>query len=159
MTGTNRLWGWRSRRRHKADVTGNPPEMPSRGTGDPLPPGTPDRTLWRRSRGIDANPTETERLLDLAGFVDGRLDDDERERVAPLIAADPPAAADAVAARVLIGATLPAASDAIVAHAVALIDPAETRGEILPLPRQPPPPQPRASPVAARCGGLPASTA
>src|SRR5258708_24506873 len=107
MTGTNRWWGWRSRRRHKTDVTGNPPEMPSRGMGDSLPPGTPDRTLWRRSRVIDASRTETERLLDLAGFVDGRLDDDERERVAALIAANPPAAADSAAARVLLRAPLP----------------------------------------------------
>src|SRR5258708_36178048 len=113
MTGTNRLWGWRSRRRHKADVTGNPPEMPSRGMGDSLPPGTPDRTLWRRSRGIDANPTETERLLDPAPPADGRPDDDKRQLGAPLTAADPPAAAPAVAPRVLTGTTLPAASLAL----------------------------------------------
>jgi hypothetical protein len=159
MTGTYRLWGWRSRRRHKTDVTGNPPEKPSRGTSGSLPPGTPDRTLWRRSREIDANPTETERLLDLAGFVDGRLDHDERERVTALIAADPPAAADAVAARVLLGATLPAASDAIIARAVALIDPTETRGEILSFPRPPSSPPPRAWPAAARWTSLAAAIA
>jgi anti-sigma factor RsiW len=122
-------------------------------------PGAPDRSLWRRSQEIAASQAETERLLDLAGFVDGRLDDDERQRVAALLAGDPMAAADVAAARVLFGATLPAANDATVARATALVDPVETRGEILPFPQRQALPRPRAWPAAARWSGLAAAIA
>jgi anti-sigma factor RsiW len=137
--------------------------MPARGTSGALPLGTTDRRLWQFSQEIAASPPETERLLALAGFVDGRLDDDERERVAALLAGDPLAAADAAAARVLLSATMPAASDAIVARATALADPARSGGEILAFPqRQPrpqPQPQPRAWPAAARWTSLAAAIA
>jgi anti-sigma factor RsiW len=136
--------------------------MPDRGTGGFVPPGTPDRSLWRQSQQIETNPVETDRLLDLAGFVDGRLDEDERERVAALIARDPAAAADAASARVLASATLPAANNDIVARAIDLIDPAQSDGEILIVPRQrQPQPQPRrrAWPVAARWSSLAAAIA
>ena len=133
--------------------------MRARGSSGQRPPGTPERTLWRRSQKIGASPAETERLLDLAGFVDGRLDDDERERVAALIAGDPMAAADAAAARVLLTATLPAVSREIVARATALVAPARSGGEILVFPLRPSRPRPRAWPNAARWGGLAAAIA
>jgi len=135
--------------------------MPARGTSGALPPGTTDRRLWQLSQEIAASPAETERLLDLAGFVDGRLDDDERERVARLIAGDPLVAADAAAARVLLSATLPAASDEIVTRATELVDPARSSGEVLVFPlRQPrPQPQPRAWPAAVRWSSLAAAIA
>jgi anti-sigma factor RsiW len=79
-------------------------------------------------------PEETERFLDLAGFVDRWLDEDDRERVAALIARDPDAAADAAAARALRAAAMPSVGDAIIARAVALADPAATRGEVVPFP-------------------------
>ena len=46
--------------------------------------GLSDAALWRRSRTVDMSEdaAETERYLDLAGFADGRLDPDDRERVA-----------------------------------------------------------------------------
>lgn len=161
MTGTDRLWGWRSRRRRKTDVTADRPVMPARGTRGALPLGTADRRLWQLSQEIAASPAETERLLDLAGFVDDRLDDDERERVAALLAGDPLAAADAAAARALRSATLTAASNEIVARATALADPARSSGEVVVFPqRQPrPQPQPRAWPAAARWTSLAAAIA
>jgi hypothetical protein len=110
--------------------------MRARGSNGARPPGTADRALWRRSRDIEASPAETERFLDLAGFVDGRLDEDDRERVAALIARDPTAAADAAAAGALLAATTLNASGDIVARAVALVGPAAAGGEILAFPQQ-----------------------
>jgi anti-sigma factor RsiW len=131
--------------------------MQARGTRGQRPPGAPDRTMWRRSHKIETIPAETERYLDLAGFVDGRLDDDERERVAALMAGDPTAAADAAAARVLLTATLPAASSEIVARAAALVDLPEAGGEILAFPQRRP--QPRLWPAAASWSSLAAAIA
>ncbi len=133
--------------------------MRARGSSGQRPP---ERRRWWRGREVQANRAESERFLDLAGFVDGRLDNDQRERVAALIAAEPTAAADAAAARVLIAATLPAVSDEIVARAAALIGPAQPTlagGEILAFPRRSPPPRPRAWPNAARWSGLAAAIA
>jgi hypothetical protein len=62
-----------------------------------------DRELWRRSRAIDVPEDAVARLLDFAAFAEGRLDAEESERVAALLAADPAAAADIEAARVLGG--------------------------------------------------------
>ncbi len=115
--------------------------------------------LWRRSQKLAVDPVETERFLDLAGFVDGRLDNDERERVAALIAREPLAAADAAAARVLLGAKLTPASEAVVARAAALVGPPETRGEILRFPQQHMIRRPRFWPVAVRWGSLAAGIA
>jgi anti-sigma factor RsiW len=131
--------------------------MRARGTSGQYPPGTPDRTLWRRSQKIEAAPAETERFLDLAGFVDGRLDDDERERIAALIANDPLAAADAEAARTLTAAAMPAASDAIVLRAIALVDPERASGEVLVFPQRLP--RPRLWPAAASWSSLAAAIA
>jgi hypothetical protein len=122
-----------------------------------LPPDAPDQTLWRRSQEMGANPDETERFLDLAGFVDGHLDDDERERIAALIAGDPVAAADVEAARTLLTATLPAAGGAILSRAAALIDAAQAGGEILAFPHRLP--QSRLWPAAASWGSLAAAIA
>jgi hypothetical protein len=49
----------------------------------------PDPALWQRSRMTDAAEDDAERILDLAGFADGRLDPDDRERVAEWLAGDP----------------------------------------------------------------------
>ena len=73
--------------------------MRGRGTSGPSRPGTTDRALWARGQKTEANPQETERFLDLAGYVDRWLDDDERERVAALIEHDPLATADVATAR------------------------------------------------------------
>jgi len=131
--------------------------MRARGTGGPIPADEPDRALWRRSQGIETAPAEAEQLLDLAGFVDERLDDDERERVAALIASDPTAAADVVAARALLAASIPAASTDVIARAAGLVDPDQAGGEIVAFPA--PPRQPHHWYVAARWGSLAAAIA
>jgi len=45
------------------------------------------RALWQRSCRTDAPEDEAARLLDLAAFADGRLETDERDRVAAMVAA------------------------------------------------------------------------
>jgi hypothetical protein len=68
----------------------------------PVPPdGLSDAALWRHGRVTDVVEDEAERYLDLAGFADGRLDPDDRERVGEWLASDPVAADDVAAARVL----------------------------------------------------------
>jgi hypothetical protein len=138
--------------------------MRGRGTHGPRPPATPDRLLWRHSQDTATNPAETERFLDLAGFVDGRLDDDERAHVAALIARDPMAAADTAAARILLSATPPAVSGEIVARAAALIDAAQSDavqsgGEILSFPPRPQQRRPRIWTEAASWSSLAAAIA
>ena len=49
--------------------------MPSDDTREPF--ALPDRALWQQSRLTDAAPDEAERLIDLAAFADGRLDEDD----------------------------------------------------------------------------------
>jgi anti-sigma factor RsiW len=61
--------------------------------------GTAERALWLRSQATEAPEDEAGYFLDLAAFADGRLDDEEAERVAALLAADPQAAGDVAAAR------------------------------------------------------------
>jgi anti-sigma factor RsiW len=82
-----------------------------------------DHALWQRSRLTDAPADEVARLLDLAGFADGLLDPDERERVADLLTANPTAAADVAAAQTLAGGVdeEPARFERIVAQACALV--------------------------------------
>jgi anti-sigma factor RsiW len=84
---------------------------------------SPDHALWQRSRVTDAPADEAARFLDLAGFADGLLDPDERDRVADLLATDPTAAADVAAAHALAGSVeeRPAGFDRIVARACALV--------------------------------------
>ena len=87
-------------------------------------PFLPDRQLWRRSRAVEIVEDEAERFLDLAAFADGRLDPDERERVAEYLAADPIAAADvAAAASTARAETLEAAPEEVIARARALVAP------------------------------------
>lgn len=82
-----------------------------------------DGALWRRSVMTDAVPNETERLLDLAGFADGLLDADERERVAEWLARDADGAADVAAARSIAAESdsLPPAPHEMIARAAALV--------------------------------------
>jgi anti-sigma factor RsiW len=81
-----------------------------------------DQEVWRRSRIVDATDDDAERFLDLAGFADGLLDPDDRERVAEQLAGDPDAAADIAAARAL--AAVPrheTPSEPVIAAAQALV--------------------------------------
>jgi anti-sigma factor RsiW len=103
--------------------------------------GSPDGALWRRSRMVEMVEDEADRLLDLAGFADGRLDPDDRERVAEWLAGDPAASGDVAAARALADAAGPpeAAPDAVVARACALVGRSETqRGMVIPFAPQRP---------------------
>jgi len=108
--------------------------MRARGTSGRRPPGSSDRALWRRSQGVEATPEETERFLDLAGFVDGRLDEDDRARVSALIAGDPAAAADAAAAVALLALPMPSISERSIERAVALVGIVAPRGEVVSFP-------------------------
>ena len=65
------------------------------------PDSLSDRRLWQRCRMIDAPEDEAARFLDLAAFADGRLDAEDQDRVAALLAVDPRAAADVRSARTL----------------------------------------------------------
>jgi anti-sigma factor RsiW len=83
-------------------------------------PDPADRRLWQRCRMIDAAEDETARFLDLAAYADGRLDSEEQERIAALLAADPQAAADIRAARALAGTEQPSAGlERVIARAIA----------------------------------------
>ena len=95
---------------------------------------SPDKALWQRSRALDMPADEAERFLDLAGFAEGRLDADECERVAALIAADPEAASDVEVARSLAGLSAVAPA-AVVARASAIIgDGVAAEGRVIRLP-------------------------
>src|SRR5262249_47527746 len=63
------------------------------------------RGLWQRSRQAEAPADESLRFLDLAAFAEGGLDPDEHDRIAAFLVADPDAAADVAAARVLAGSS------------------------------------------------------
>lgn len=96
-------------------------------------PAPDDREIWRQSKALDLIEDEAERFLDLAAFADGRLDSDERDRVAELVAADPAAAGDVDAARAAVDADPPSA--AVIANASALVEPAPLTGTIIPFGR------------------------
>ena len=105
------------------------------------PQPLPDRQLWQRSRTVDMVEDEAERFLDLAGFADGRLDPDERDRVAEWLDADLVAAADVAAAAALAAAAEPppAAPPAIIARASALVGSGQMgSGNVIPLRRSAP---------------------
>src|SRR5271169_6606804 len=93
------------------------------------------RSLWRRCQSADAPMDEAARFLDLAAFAEGVLDEEEHDRVAADLAADPVAAADVAAARALgrgLGAS-PAEIGHIIARANALVPEAPSRpGLVLP---------------------------
>jgi hypothetical protein len=99
------------------------------------PPNSSDKAIWQYCQTQDIEPDEAERLLDLAGFVDARLDPDEHDRVAALLMADIDAAGDIAAARALAAQTHPHAEETIVARAAALV--AETRGQVVPFRARP----------------------
>lgn len=92
-----------------------------------------DRRLWQRCRTFDAPEDEAARFLDLAGFADGLLDADDRERVAAWLAHDPDAAADVSAASTLRGQDGGAAELAhVIARACAISpDAAAARGRVV----------------------------
>jgi hypothetical protein len=73
------------------------PEQISEGRGQ----GLPERTIWHLSCEADAPQDEEARFLDLAGYADGLLDDDDHERIAALVVKDATAAEDVAAARLL----------------------------------------------------------
>ena len=92
------------------------------------------RALWQRSCRTDAPEDEAARLLDLAAFADGRLETDERDRAAAVLAADPTAAADVAAARALAGgiAEPPDGLDRVIARACAILpDNSAAKGGVL----------------------------
>src|SRR5260370_72592 len=97
-----------------------------RGNGTRRDPaaGLPDAALWRRSRTVDMpdDEAEAERYLDLAGFADGRLDPDDRERVAEFLAGNPVAAGDVAAAHAPAGRQV-AVPESAIARACALVEP------------------------------------
>lgn len=80
-----------------------------------------DRELWRRSRMAEGRHDESELFLDLAGFVEGRLDADDNERIVALLHADPTTAGDVAAARDLRHHEHGVASDAIIARGCAVV--------------------------------------
>lgn len=119
-----------------------------------------DRELWERSRMVEMAEDDAEHFLDLAGYADGLLDPDDRERVADWLARDPAKAADVSAARVLGAGDPPGdnLTDAIFARAAALAgpDPAATDNVVPFAPRR------RFGarlPEAARWGSLAAAVA
>ncbi len=85
------------------------------------PADLPDKSLWQRSRTVEVIADDAERFLDLAGFVDGVLDPDDRERVAEWLALDPQAAGDVAAARALATDHTTPAPESVVARAGALV--------------------------------------
>jgi anti-sigma factor RsiW len=97
-----------------------------------------DHLLWQRSRTTDAAEDEAGRFLDLAAFADGLLDEEERDRVAALLAADPDAAADVGAARALAGADQTSAGlERIIPRACAIVpDEPPALGGVVVFPRR-----------------------
>jgi anti-sigma factor RsiW len=81
-----------------------------------------DQILWRRSCMIETVEDECALFLDLAAFSEGRLDPDERERVAERLRSHPDIAGDIDAARALASAAPhEALSEAAAARACALV--------------------------------------
>jgi hypothetical protein len=96
--------------------------MRAEDTGRTSQAGLPDAALWRLSRNTEASGDDSERILDLAGFADGCLDPDDRERVAGWLG-DPSAAGDIAAARALgpQAEELEAVPERVIARACALV--------------------------------------
>lgn len=117
-------------------------------SGSP-PPDAAGRALWARAVATDFAGDDDARYLDLAGFADGVLDDDDRERVAAWLDADPVAAADVAAARRVGSAALPPAAAAVVARAASLVV-AGAGGEAVVFARRP---RRRALPLIANWAG------
>jgi anti-sigma factor RsiW len=93
------------------------------------PDSVSDRLVWQQSGQIDVPEDEAARFLDLAAFADGLLDAEEDERVAALIAADPDAAADVLAARSTTGLDHASAElERVVTRALAILPEAPSPG-------------------------------
>lgn len=86
-----------------------------KGDGGQMP--SSDYNLWRICREIDAPDDEAARLLDLAAFADGTLDEDDRDRVAAWIDGKAEIMGDIAAARALTAAAVGTAPAAIVERA------------------------------------------
>jgi hypothetical protein len=98
-----------------------------------------DRQLWRRCRLIDAPEDEAARLLDLAAFADGLPDEEEHDRVAALLAADPDAMADVQAVHTPVRPDQTSTElERIIERACTILpDAAPPRGRVIPfVPRQ-----------------------
>ena len=95
-----------------------------------------DPALWRRSRVTNATEDDAERILGLAGFADGSLDPDDRERVADWLAVDPLAAGDVVAARALAAQAdrLAPAPEPVIARASLLVGSTGQHGNVVRFP-------------------------
>lgn len=103
-----------------------------------LPHRSQDRTLWQRSRDTEAAEDMAERLLDLAGFADERLDPEDRARVAELLAREPEAAADVAAARALATSAPPPVPPRVFERAAALnLADAPQPAQVIPFPLPP----------------------
>ena len=94
-----------------------------------------DRDLWRRSCLTDVTADEAAHFLDFAGFADGRLEADERDRVAALFAGDPAATDDVAAARAIERGfhLTPGVLDRIIARACAIL-PGDTAARVVAFP-------------------------
>src|SRR5712692_9309923 len=109
------------------------------GGGRESPAGLSDNAVWQKSRLLDIPEDESERFLDLAGFADGQLDPDDRERIAEWLAGDPIAAGDVAAARALAAAAerVGAVPQSIIARASSLIGAGMPRPDkIIPFPQR-----------------------
>jgi hypothetical protein len=94
------------------------------------------RDLWRRACATEITAEETERFLDLAAFADGRLDTDEAERIAALVASVPGTAADIATAQSLsTGDGAGAAPERVIERALRLVPPQAERGRVIAFPR------------------------
>lgn len=98
-----------------------------------------ERRLWQRCRMTDAPENEAARFLDLAAFADALLDEEEQDRVADWLTADPNAAADVRAAQALRAERpMPAGLERIVARACRILpDAPPTRGHVVALTPRP----------------------
>jgi anti-sigma factor RsiW len=100
---------------------------------DGQPPQSHNRVLWQRSRDTDMAPDEADRLLDLAGFADTRLDAEDHARVAEFLARDSLAAEDVAAARTLAASPMPQTPASVFERAAALVDATSSgRGKVVP---------------------------
>jgi anti-sigma factor RsiW len=99
------------------------------------PDPTFDRGLWQRCQTTEAPADEAARFLDLAAFADGRLDADDKDRVAAWLNQDPEAAADVQAARSLGASNQTSAGlEHVIVRAAALVpDVGLVRGQVVKL--------------------------
>lgn len=93
------------------------------------------RSLWRRCRETEVPENEAARLLDLAALADGMFgDDDEHDRIAALVAADPVAMSDVAAGRAISagGIVMPGGLERVIERAVAIGGEVPGRGRVIP---------------------------